>query len=246
MFDGTNYNSPCSFAEEIIEYIYDEMNGEMKASFETHLAKCNSCADELAGFGIVRSQVSNWKLSEFSPLATPVTQLPVEQTEGTQIKRRWFDNLRDLVMLSPAWKTQTAAFATLVICFGLAYFVINNPRNNVGIIDPTPIGEIAKATPNAIPTPPINTSPTPKVEVDEPNPAKPIVAAVKTITPKKVLVQAVQTAPKQTVIVPKTKPNRGTKPAPVQPKADVNLVSDDEDEDDSLRLSDLFDEVSMK
>jgi Putative zinc-finger len=247
MLDGTNYNSPCSFAEEIVEYIYDEMNGETKARFETHIAKCSSCADELAGFGIVRSKVSDWKLKEFSPLATPIIELPIVQTiENTQVKRRWFESLRDLVMLSPAWMTQTAAFATLAICFGIAFYAFNSQA----VIDEvSPPQYIAEATPNVFPTPPIKLQPTPKVEVTEPNPSKPTVTVVKTTTqptPKKVVVQAVQTEIKPVVIAPKNKPNRGAKIAVKPKKSDVNLLSNEDDEDDSLRLSDLFEEISMK
>ncbi len=254
MFDETNYNSPCSFAEEIVEYIYDEMNGETKVKFETHLAKCNSCADELTGFGIVRSQVSDWKLKEFSPMTTPTVKLPIVQTvENTQVKRRWFESFRNLVMLSPAWMTQTAAFATLAICFGLAYLAFNYQKPIVAN-DVNSVAEIAKATPNVLPTPPINVSPIPKVETVETTsktaanqPTKPTVTVVKTMSPttaKKVVVQTTQTEPKP--IVTKTKPNRPAKINNQTKQSDVNLLSNEEDEDESLRLSDLFDEISMK
>jgi hypothetical protein len=252
--NGTNYNSPCSFADEVVEYIYDEMSGETKAKFETHVANCNSCADELTGFGIVRSQVSDWKLMEFSPMTTPIVQLPIVQTvENTQVKRRWFESLRDLVMLSPAWMTQTAAFAGLMICFGLAFYAFNFQKP-IAVDDVMPVDVIAKATPNALPTPPVKVSPTPKDETVESTsknatnqPTKPTVAVVKTMSPttaKKVVVQTVQTDVKP--IVTKNKPNRPAKTNNQTKQSDVNLLSNEEDEDDSLRLSDLFDEVSMK
>jgi hypothetical protein len=251
MSDGTNYNSPCSFAEEIVEYIYDEINGETKTKFETHLAKCNSCADELAGFGIVRSQVSDWKLKEFSPMTTPIIQLPVMQTvENTQVKRRWFESLRNLAILSPAWMTQTAAFATLAICFGLAFYAFNFQKPIAGD-EVIPVNEIAKATPNVMQTPPVKVSPTPKEEVVESTAktisSKPNITVVKTMPPsmsKKIVVQTVQAETKP--IVQKNKPNRPAKTINQPKQTGVNLLSNEEDEDDSLRLSDLFEEVSMK
>jgi hypothetical protein len=256
MSEEINYNSPCNFAEQTVEYIYDEMNGETKAKFETHLGNCNSCADELAGFGIVRSQVADWKLKEFSPMTTPIVQLPVVQTiENTQEKRRWFESLRNLAILSPAWMTQTAAFATLAICFGLAFYAINYQKPiSVVEVDVMPVGDIAKATPNALPTPPVKVSPTPKDETVESTsknatnqPTKPTVAVVKTMSPttaKKVVAQTVQNEPKP--IVTKNKPNRPAKINNQTKQIDVNLLSNEEDEDESLRLSDLFDEISMK
>ncbi len=253
--DGTNYNQPCSFAEELIEYIYDEMNGETKAKFEMHLAKCNSCADELTGFGIVRSQVSDWKLKEFSPMITPLIELPIVQTvENTQVKRRWFESLRNLVMLSPAWMTQPAAFAALAICFGLAFYAFNYQKPLVADEVMPPDNYVASVTPKTVPTPPIKVSPTPKVEMVESTPknatntpTKPTVTVVKTISPttaKKVVVQTVQTDVKP--IVTKIKPNRPAKINNQTKQIDVNLLSNEEDEDESLRLSDLFEEISMK
>ncbi len=251
MFDGTNYNSPCSFAEEVVEYIYDEMNGESKAEFEIHLAKCASCADELAGFGIVRSQVSDWKLKEFSSLATPPVELPiVRAVENKPVKRGWFESLRDLARLSPVFGA-SAAFAVLALCVGIGYFAVGS-NNRVGN-DLT-----ASKTPVVNPTPAVKTSPTPNIEPPKTQvesadakpkvaPSKPIVEVVKATssTPKKVIIQATQTETKP-VVVTKNKPNRGTKPATMPRQSEVNLAPDNNDDDDSLRLSDLFDEVSMK
>jgi hypothetical protein len=246
--EGTNHNSPCSFAVEIVGYIYDEMNRETKANFETHVANCSSCADELAGFGIVRSKVSDWKLNEFSTMSTPIVELPIVQTvENTQVKRRLFDSLRDLLTLSPAWINQTAAFATLTICVGIGYFAFSNSQNMPAIdeVNP-PKDEIAVATPKPKPTEPIKVSPTPTIELPD---QKPPVTVIKTVAPtasKKVVVEAVQTDVKPTVTVPKAKSNRVEKRPIARKQRDVNLVSDDDDDDDSLRLSDLFEEISMK
>jgi hypothetical protein len=251
MFDEINYNSPCSFAEEIVEYIYDEMNGESKAEFETHLAKCNSCADELTGFGIVRSQVSDWKLKEFSSLTNPRVELPIVQTvENTRVTRRWFENLRDLVMLSPAFGS-SAAFAILAICLGIGYFTVGSNKQIDNDL-------VASKTPVVNQTPPVKLSPTLNIEPlktqvesadSKPKivPPKPIVEVVKATssTPKKIIVQAVQTESKP-VVVPKNKPNRGAKPVATPKRNEVNLILNNDDDDESLRLSDLFDEVSMK
>jgi hypothetical protein len=251
MFDETNYNSPCSFAEEIVEYIYDEMNGEAKAKFETHLAKCNSCADELTGFGVVRSQVSDWKLKEFSSLANPMIELPIVQpVANTRVLRRWFEDLRNLVMLSPAFGS-SAAFAVLAICLGIGYFAVSSNKQIDNDL-------VASKAPVVNQTPPVKISPMPNVEPlktqvenadNKPKsvPSKPIVEVVKATssTPKKVIIQALQTESKP-VIVPKNKPKRGAKPAAAPKQSEVNLIPNDDDDDDSLRLSDLFDEVSMK
>lgn len=255
MFDGTNYNQPCNFAEEIVSYIYEEMNGESKEVFEQHLAKCNTCKTELADFGIVRSQVSDWKLTEFAPLKTPLIQFPVQQSaETTQVKRRWFESLRDLVTLSPAWMTQTAAFASLAICFGLVYFAFFNQQNVINNDDVSVPNDIVRATPKVIPTPPIKVPTEIDVPVRDSNPApmpisKPTEKAVKTVsvsTPKKVVVQAVQTDTSLGNKIPKAKTVRTNKTGTNQKLTDLNLISNEDDDDDSLRLSDLFEEISMK
>ena len=62
---NNNHNPSCAFAEQIVSYLYNETNAKEKAAFDAHLNNCSTCADELAGFGFVRSSIVEWKNAEF-------------------------------------------------------------------------------------------------------------------------------------------------------------------------------------
>ncbi|MBA3633847.1 MAG: zf-HC2 domain-containing protein [Acidobacteria bacterium] len=128
MLNTNQQNSSCAFAEQIVSYLYGEANSREKTKFEAHLKNCPGCADELAGFGFVRSSVQKWH-KEFLQLETPVMEFPLHQSPETIVtvtnKRSWFAELRQLFTLSPTWATAATAFAVLAVCVGLALVGLN-------------------------------------------------------------------------------------------------------------------------
>ncbi len=129
MLNTNHHNSSCTFAEQMVSYLYNEANVQEKAKFEAHLKNCSGCADELASFGFVRSSVQEWRKEEFSQLETPVMKFPLHQSPETVVtatsKRSRFAELRQLFTLSPTWATAATAFAVLAVCVGLALVGLN-------------------------------------------------------------------------------------------------------------------------
>jgi hypothetical protein len=268
MLDTKNYNSSCQFAEEIVSFLYGEMTEKTKQDFESHLPQCNSCNEELSAFGVVRSSISDWKEKEFSTLSMPEIVLPIEEKQKTfglveTQNRSWFAAIREIFTLSPAWMTATTACAALLICIGLVFVAVSS-RNNSG-------GDIVAGKDKNIttPTPPVktentNSSPTnsvsdnqskdkstqptePPKELAEIKPVrevnKPVPADdVKTVQPKAKVIPATTTNVKKNDST-KVETNRNNKV-----KKDNNLpnLQDDDEEDDSPRLSDLFDEIGAE
>ncbi len=133
MLDNNNYN--CEFAGELLSYLYGEIGKREKSEFETHLNSCSNCAEELAGFGSIRSSILDWQL-EFTKLQTPIFILPIENARRVSEtfsaeKVSWLAEFRKLFTVSP-FSVRTA-FAALAICLGLTIFIFifsNNSKNS--------------------------------------------------------------------------------------------------------------------
>ena len=253
MNEFTDQN-PCKYADELVSYLYDEASRAEKSRFEDHLINCSSCADELADFSVVRSSIVEWRDAEFMPLAVPAIQLPVQDiVSAPEISesRSLLSRIRALFSLSPAWMG-AGAMAALVICIGLIYVAVNYRQEP----------ETARAVNEAK----IETNSSPAKEdtevqtviaeneqkaVSEKSSEPPIIAVKETKeksenTPIKVS-QTVTTAKSRKPIVDKT--IRPTKPVlrkSNQSPPPTLMADEDEYEDNSLRLSDIFRGVGGK
>jgi anti-sigma factor RsiW len=50
----------CTDKDTLIAYVYGECDDTQRAAVEAHLATCAACADEVGGFGRVRTTLSEW------------------------------------------------------------------------------------------------------------------------------------------------------------------------------------------
>ncbi len=129
MLDKNKYNSSCSFSEHVISYLYKEIGAPETNDFEVHLKSCTTCQNELSGFDIVRSSISEWRKEEFSILETPSFNFLPDPTEEYTLTRvsatqNWWDAFKNRIFLpAPVWTT--SAFAALIVCVGLAFIIFN-------------------------------------------------------------------------------------------------------------------------
>jgi len=268
--NNNNHNSSCGFAGQVVAYLYDEANARERNEFETHLINCPDCTDEIAGFGVVRSPIGDWR-KEFSALETPVIEIPylkqpnfnTNQTVSTAKRSRLAD-FRSLFSLSPMWKSASAAFAALAVCVGIALivFVFSGSKelavNNNLQIEPTfsPSNKIENkvsekvevVSPNGLP----DTAPNPETANSQPNTSK-----QNTRNPQEnSVVKIANNASKQKTISPKsnkltvrneTNTNNETKTANTQKRQAPKLSDLSEEEDKkSLRLADLFEDIGTE
>lgn len=274
MLDTNHNNSNCEFAAETISYLYDEIAAREKTEFEAHLQFCSSCAKEIAGFNLVRSSIFELK-DEFSALQTPAIVFPIKVSQNPPAaistpKNSWLDGWRKLFSFSPA--RSVAVFAALLVCAGLTIFAVKFSsdsnkievaeseanKNTAPIVSATVEKKIEKLDENK--NAKENSSDTsfePQKQKANGSEREPVEAAQTNTPVVKEPVVKVSTSPRKTTIdnkfsqksnnSPKTegyKENRKSTPAQAQkvPK----LVEDDEAEDDSVRLADLFDEIDTK
>lgn len=267
MLNNTRKNhSSCAEGEHIVSYLYDEIKIAEKAGFETHLQNCSVCADEVVNFGAVRSSILEWRNEEFLSIETPVFEVPINQqnkivANGFSI---WFSKVRDVLTLKPI--LATAAFAVIAIFTGLALFALNVSRTNELAAktdnknsSETNLAQEAKQI-EQIRKP--DYSKTDSVTVATKEKSSPVFNESKNAKPSqepdnrtnvnnstvKISDNNIKTNSNNRANEPKIKDSIKTnKKSVVVPKSQMPIYSNVEDEEDkSLRLADLFDEIDSK
>lgn len=249
-------NSTCEFAEELVSYLYDEMSHSEKLHFEKHLKNCFACQDEFAGFSLARTSILEWRNEEFLPLENPAIEIPYP-LQVKSVSRSWFAAVRELFTLSPAWMTASTAFAALAICVVLFALVVsflrNDPNiarieNDSNVILPSPTNgnqnknsNVSNANQNTQKT---ADSPQPSVIVDSPKPINRTVESTKIVAkpnvekPQNLLVKTPQ---------PKSNSKPISKPQQVRSKKQsAPSFLDEDEEDDSLTLTDLLEQIGTR
>lgn len=264
MLNNNNHNSnSCAFAEQIVSYLYDEAGAPEKIEFETHLSNCAACADELSGFGVVRSSISEWRNEEIFALEMPALEIPILKTVNFIDKSTvsaesgsWLANLRNLFSLSPKLAFGSAAFAVLFVCVGLTLVILNFSNNgeiaansnqsskqelasNVNVIkeEARPVSNPDENNPEIKNAPANEKSEQAKIESKKDSAVK-----VSNNAPKQKL-----SPPKPNNTVAENKANNKKNKTNNIQKQEIPKLSDfDEVEDESLRLADLFSEIDTE
>lgn len=65
----------CLSVDEILGYLYGELAEEKSDAFDCHLEECGECVSEFAELSQARYPVYEWKKLEFDPLPTPIFTL---------------------------------------------------------------------------------------------------------------------------------------------------------------------------
>lgn len=231
----------CGFADEIVAYIYDEIDEAERGKFETHLVDCVSCTDEFAGISNARFAMFEWHKEEFAPLSTPEIVIPYSAKPKTAEAIGFFAGLRGLLTLS-GWSSAVMVAGALIICIGLGFVVVNYVRDNAqvaenkrpvineNVIPPV----VAQDHQNAVALPSskeLNTNGAPVTASTKATPNREIRPVRASLNNQRIRFGKSLTASTRTV-EPSIQKQR---------KAPALTAFDDED-DHSLRLADLFDE----
>lgn len=260
MLDTNHQKSPCRYAMQIVSRLYGETDAAETAEFDAHLKNCSFCADELKNCGFVRSSILEWRDEEFSNLATPAFEIPkinsvnsVSVVTNSTESKSIFDGLKSLFSFKPAF----AALAFLIACAAVAFIAINfsggdkefaaNQTNNSTKKIASPIDEIKeKPTETKLAEDKIEKTPTQEV-AESPREVK----TDKIVMPNKAIVKTSNVpAPKinseNTVSSHSASKDKNPKPASIQKQRVPSLNNIEVEEDDSIRLAELFDEIDAK
>lgn len=257
---NNNHNNPsCAFAEQMVSYLYGETDEREKIKFETHLANCPTCADELAAFGFVRTAVLDWRAEGFSKLPTPAFDIPVAESKksfsttvvsnGNQSRLAGFRQMFSFNLMRA-----TVAFGVLIVCAGIAWFAFNFSGSNEVVKngdDGNSIQTAVSPTVEILEKPKENSVALKDDEISSPEitDSTPQIKRASPDSPNKSIVRVSGNAPKNNsdgfLRRPKETNAGIKKPVYVQKKQIPNLYVAEE-EDKTIRLADLFDEIGAK
>ena len=109
-------NTPnCERENDLIGFLYGELNESEARAFEQHLHECKACDTDFASFRKVRKSVVDWRNESLSSigLSSPVTvSSPTKAAEATPSA---IAALREFFKLSPLWMKGAVAFAAILL-----------------------------------------------------------------------------------------------------------------------------------
>lgn len=116
----------CERGDDLISFLYHELNEREVRDFEQHLAICSSCNDELASFKDIRASVVAWREQTLglSPIVA-TDRLALSQTR----KPSALAAMRQFFALSPVWLKGAVAFASILFVAAMAFLVMNLRTN---------------------------------------------------------------------------------------------------------------------
>jgi hypothetical protein len=221
----------CGRADDIVAYMYGELGSDERGRFEKHLADCMSCIDEFAAVSDARFSVYEWNKEEFVPLATPVFSIPYTPRPAPSIG--FFAAIGEMIR-GAGWPVPVAA--SLVLCAGLVFAAMiftgtgSDQIARVEVEDKSQTADPSVAELPEIVEPVIENTKIPAAS------SGPAITQARRIQPQSVDRNMKQTSRKS------DEPRIRTELLPVVGKAPV-LSGFEENDDRSLRLSDLLDEI---
>ena len=230
----------CEREGDMVAYLYAEATPVQRAEFESHLLGCTVCTDEFAEMSGARYSVYEWQREEFAPLATPRFAIPYEVPKPSFVQA-----LRS--KLSFGWASYAVAAAVLVVTLGGFGFwnmmtapdLRANGSNKVVRDQETPAISAAVSTPETVASP--DTLATAFKNDKEVQTAPSTVAVQASVRERPARTTRSTRSPVRRVVPTAEVASdiRSGRPLPT-------LTASVEDEDGSLRLTDLFDSLGRE
>ena len=228
--------SECKFSHDIVPYMYGEFPAQKSSVFESHLLDCTECRDEFAAISSARFEVYDWKKLEFDPLPTPRFAIPYSGEAAGVI-----DRLR--AAFARGWAVPGLAFAGLVvISVSAAIMLLSGDNGTTSLVAEVGNANVAVVSATLVDVPP-QVKPPVQTAFASGNTAQRRPEVLKASE------AARQNGPRRIVRDSKSIIRAAeAKQAAVQTeqKAVPRLNGFPEDEDTSLRLAELFEDVETR
>ena len=110
----------CERSEDLISFLYQELDERQVGNFKQHLADCASCSRELNSFGEIRNGVVAWRdqslgiINHRPSLAFSFAEEPSALAA-----------IRQFFALSPLWLKGSVAFASLLLFAAVTFLVVS-------------------------------------------------------------------------------------------------------------------------
>jgi hypothetical protein len=107
----------CERGDDLIAFLYGEIDKRATRDFERHLLNCAECESELDAFKQIRSSVVAWRQESLrGATAASVAASPAVYGASDRGKPSAIAAIREFFALSPLWLKASVAFASVVFC----------------------------------------------------------------------------------------------------------------------------------
>lgn len=106
----------CGRENDLIAFLYGELNDVETETFQHHLHECRLCSAELATFRNVRESVVAWRNESLSGVIAPTVNADSADASAYRKQPSPFAALGEFFRLSPLWMKGAVLFASLLFC----------------------------------------------------------------------------------------------------------------------------------
>jgi len=122
----------CERGNDLIAFLYGEIDEGAALDFERHLLNCAECESELGAFKQIRSSVVAWREESLSGATAPsISASPAVNRASNLRKPSAIGAIREFFELSPLWMKGSMALASVLFCvvsvLALAH-LLENPK----------------------------------------------------------------------------------------------------------------------
>jgi len=103
-------SAPCERGNDLVSFLYQELEGGELRDFQQHLSGCSSCSEELASFQEIRSGVVAWRQESLGMNTVPARAAGLTNLAKPSAAAA----IRQFFALSPVWLKGAVAFASLL------------------------------------------------------------------------------------------------------------------------------------
>ena len=110
----------CERSDDLISFLYQELDEREARNFKQHLADCASCSQELNSFSEIRNGVVAWREQSLGM----INHRP-SLAFSTAEKPSALAAIRQFFALSPLWLKGSLAFASLLLFAAVTFLVVS-------------------------------------------------------------------------------------------------------------------------
>lgn len=127
----------CGRENDLIGFLYSELDQVETLSFQRHLNDCATCSTELSGFGAVRESVGAWRNESLAGIGFSNQVSDAYSSKPAAARPSALAALREFFNLSPLWLKGAVACATVLFCVfaGLAVARLRKPA--IFVVNPS-------------------------------------------------------------------------------------------------------------
>jgi hypothetical protein len=107
--------SNCGRENDVVAYIYDELDAVEKTSFRSHMQDCRTCRAEVGQFNNIHESVVDWRNEALGGVSSAAVR-PTDFVRNEAARPSALTALREFFNLSPLWMKGALAFTSVLFC----------------------------------------------------------------------------------------------------------------------------------